>query len=323
MGKKELIITNLEKLKISYLDDETKKWNIRALNIALKNLKEYDDEIISGNDIKEKIKGIGDKISKRIDEILENGCLKELENKDLNENSYEELTSIIGVGKSKAKEWIKLGIRNMEDLKENIKNENIKVTNNIGLGLKYYKDMEHRIPREEIDKMKKVIGKEIITTNKKLIFEICGSYRRGNNDSGDIDILITHNEYIEENNKYNFLNKIITNLKKIGFIIDVLSKGNKKFMGFCRLDKKSYARRIDMLFIDYRSYYSSILYFTGNKYFNLHVRQRLLQKKMSLNEYYLKNLVTNEIIYLKSEKEIFDILEMEYLEPFERNYQNF
>ena len=320
--KKELVITNLEKLKISYLDDETKKWNIRALNIALKNLKEYDDEIISGNDIKEKIKGIGDKIAKRIDEILENGCLKELENKDLNEKSYEELTSIIGVGKSKAKEWIKLGIRNMEDLKENIKNENIKVTKNIGLGLKYYKDMENRIPRDEIDKMKKVIEKEIISTNKELIFEICGSYRRGNKDSGDVDVLITHKEYIEENNKYNFLNKIINNLKKIGFIIDDLSKGNKKFMGFCRLDKKSYARRIDMLFIDYRSYYSSILYFTGNKYFNLHVRQRLLQKKMSLNEYYLKNLVNNEIIYLKSEKEIFDILEMEYLEPFERNYQN-
>ena len=93
-------------------------------------------------------------------------------------------------------------------------------------------------------------------------------------------------------------------------------------MGFCKLNNKSLARRIDMLFIDYKSYYSSILYFTGNKYFNLYVRQKLLQKKMSLNEYYLKNLVTNEIIYLKSEKEIFDILEMNYLEPFERNYQN-
>ena len=322
MNKKELIIKNLEKLKISYLDDESKKWNIRALNIALKNIKEYDDEIISGKDLKDKIKGIGDKIAKRIDEILENGCIKELENLDLNENSYDELMSIIGVGKSRAKDWIKLGIKSINDLKENIKNNNLKITKNIELGLKYYDDMKHRIPREEIDNMKIIIEKIILQTNKDLIYNICGSYRRGNKDSGDIDVLITHKEYIDENNKFNFLSKIISNLKKENFVIDDLTKGNKKFMGFCKLNNKSLARRIDMLFIDYKSYYSSILYFTGNKYFNLHVRQKLLQKKMSLNEYYLKNLVTNEIIYLKSEKEIFDILEMNYLEPFERNYQN-
>ena len=260
MNKKELIIKNLEKLKISYLDDESKKWNIRALNIALKNIKEYDDEIISGKDLKDKIKGIGDKIAKRIDEILENGCIKELENLDLNENSYDELMSIIGVGKSRAKDWIKLGIKSINDLKENIKNNNLKITKNIELGLKYYDDMKHRIPREEIDNMKIIIEKIILQTNKDLIYNICGSYRRGNKDSGDIDVLITHKEYIDENNKFNFLSKIISNLKKENFVIDDLTKGNKKFMGFCKLNNKSLARRIDMLFIDYKSYYSSILY---------------------------------------------------------------
>lgn len=322
MDKKELIINNLEKLKISYLDDETKKWNLRALNIALKNIKEYNEEILSGKDLKDKIKGIGDKIAKRIDEILENGCLKELENLSLNEDSYKELMSIVGVGKSRAKDWIKLGIRNITDLKENIKNKNLKVTKNIELGLKYYDDLKLRIPREEITEMKKIIEKIILKVNEDLIFNICGSYRRGLNNSGDIDLLITHKEYDGDINKFNFLSKIISNLKKEKFIIDDLSKGNKKFMGFCKLNDKSYARRIDILFIDYKSYYSSILYFTGNKYFNLHIRQKLLQKKMSLNEYYLKNLVTNELIYLRNEKEIFDILEMNYLEPFERNYQN-
>lgn len=322
MEKKELIIKNLEKLKISYLDDDSKKWNLRALNIALKNIKEYNDDFKSGSDLKKKIKGIGDKIAKRIDEILECGFLKELENLNLNENSYEELMSIVGVGKSRAKDWIKLGIRNITDLKENIKNKNLKITKNIELGLKYYDDLKSRIPREEITEMKKIIEKIILKVNEDLIFNICGSYRRGLNHSGDIDLLITHKEYDGDINKFNFLSKIINNLKKEKFIIDDLSKGNKKFMGFCKLKHDLLARRIDILFIDYKSYYSSILYFTGNKYFNLFIRQKLLQKKMSLNEYYLKNLVNNEIIYLKSEKEIFDILEMNYLEPFERNYQN-
>mgnify|MGYP001333256479 CR=1 FL=1 len=322
MNKNNLIISNLEKLKISYLDDESKKWNIRALNIAIKNLKEYPDEIKSGEEIKNKIKGIGDKISKRIDEIIEYGCLKEIENLNLEENSYNELMTIIGVGKSRVKEWLKLGIKNIDDLKKNIKENNVKITKNIELGLKYYEDMKSRIPKAEISNMELLIKKYINELNNELIYQICGSYRRKNDDSGDIDLLISHPKYTNENKDYNFLSKIINSFKKNNFIIDDLSKGNKKFMGFCKLNKESLARRIDILYIDYKSYYSSVLYFTGNKYFNLHIRQKLLQKKMSLNEYYLKNLENNEIIYLKSEKEIFDILNMDYLEPFERNYRN-
>ena len=83
MNKKELIIINLEKLKLSYLKDESKKWNLRALSIAINNIKNYEGEIIDGKDLKNKIKGIGDKISKRIDEILEKGFLKDLENIEL------------------------------------------------------------------------------------------------------------------------------------------------------------------------------------------------------------------------------------------------
>ena len=44
---------------------------------------------------------------------------------------------------------------------------------------------------------------------------------------------------------------------------------------------------------------------------------------MSLNEYYLKDLEKNEIIYLSSEKQIFDIAEISYLEPEERNAEKY
>jgi DNA polymerase/3'-5' exonuclease PolX len=70
MNNKDLIISKLEDLKKIYQKDDSKKWNLRALSIAINNLKKYDKPFISGSKLQEDIKGIGDKISKRIDEIL-------------------------------------------------------------------------------------------------------------------------------------------------------------------------------------------------------------------------------------------------------------
>ena len=329
MDRKTLIISNLEKLKLFYLQDNAnKKFQIIALNKAISSIQSYTKEILSGTQLKTDISGIGDKISKRIDEILDphfSGTLKELENQDLKEDSYNELMSIYGVGNSRAKKWIEENnVRNIEDLKREVSKGNIKITKNIETGLKYFDDLKQRIPREEIDVVKEIVQKELKKINPQLLFEICGSYRRKNETSGDIDILISHPKYIDENKEYNFLNEILKNLRKQDLIVDDLTKnGIKKFMGICKVKPYNIARHIDILFVDYNSYYSSILYFTGSKNFNVYLRQKLLQKNMSLNEYCLKDLENNNIIYLTSEKEIFKIADIKYLEPHERNAEKY
>ena len=329
MERKTLIISNLEKLKLFYLQDNAnKKFQIIALNKAISSIQSYTKEIVSGTQLKTDISGIGDKISKRIDEILDphfSGTLKELENQDLKEDSYNELMSIYGVGNSRAKKWIEENnVRNIEDLKKEVSKGNIKITKNIETGLKYFDDLKQRIPREEIDVVKEIVQKELKKINPQLLFEICGSYRRKNETSGDIDILISHPKYIDENKEYNFLNEILKNLRKQDLIVDDLTKnGIKKFMGICKVKPYNIARHIDILFVDYNSYYSSILYFTGSKNFNVYLRQKLLQKNMSLNEYCLKDLENNNIIYLTSEKEIFKIADIKYLEPHERNAEKY
>ena len=329
MDRKTLIISNLEKLKLFYLQDNAnKKFQIIALNKAISSIQSYTKEIVSGTQLKTDISGIGDKISKRIDEILDphfSGTLKELENQDLKEDSYNELMSIYGVGNSRAKKWIEENnVRNIGDLKKEVSKGNIKITKNIETGLKYFDDLNQRIPREEIDVVKEIVQKELKKINPQLLFEICGSYRRKNETSGDIDILISHPKYIDENKEFNFLNEILKNLRKLDLIVDDLTKnGIKKFMGICKVKPYNIARHIDILFVDYNSYYSSILYFTGSKNFNVYLRQKLLQKNMSLNEYCLKDLENNNIIYLTSEKEIFKIADIKYLEPHERNAEKY
>ena len=317
------IIEQLEKLKISYYGKKDKKWQINALNKAIQPLKKYDKIISSGTQVQNEIKGIGKKIALHIDDILKNGFIEELSNQNIQQKSYEDFMAIVGVGQAKAKEWISKDIKTIEQLKKAIAENKISLTHNIELGLKYYDDLKIRIPRIEIDKLKKKVSQILKKINKEILFEICGSYRRNNQDSGDIDFLISHPKYKDQNQDYNYLKEILKELKKEKIIIDEMTKNpTKKFLGMCKIPDYPIICRIDLMYIDYESYYSSIMYFTGNKYFNVYLRNKCLEKNYSLNEYCLTHLESNEKIFLKNESHIFEILEISYLEPEQRNFLN-
>jgi len=319
MNKKELIIFNLSKLKNIYKKKSDKKWNLKALEIAIDKIDKYEGIIISGDQLKNEIKGIGEKFSKRINEILETNTLKELENEfNLVENNITDILLITGVGMVRAKKWNELGIYNIIDVKKALTNKIIKSTHHIDIGIKYYEDFQQKIPRDEIDNAKNIIYNTLKKLDHELIFEICGSYRRGNIESGDIDILISHPNFYDNISKEKFLEKIIKELTSINFIIDNLtSKGDTKFMGVCKIHKL--ARRIDIRLVDYKFYYTSLLYFTGSKNFNLYIRNKVLENNYSLNEYAITDLNDNSLKYLNSEEELFEILKIPYLDPRERN----
>jgi DNA polymerase/3'-5' exonuclease PolX len=323
MSNKDLIIEKLTNLKNYYDKDESKKWGSRAISSAISAIKKYNGTILSGSQLQNDIKGIGEKISKRIDEILLTGNLKELENVDENnENKYiENILEITGVGLVRAKKWVSMGIKDVNDLKKAIDDKLIKSTHHIDIGIKYYYDLQKKIPRKEIDDIKIILNKSIKKVDNDLLFEICGSYRRGTEESGDIDVLISHPKYITNIDEMGCLEKVVKELKKTNFVIDSLTfTGKTKFMGICKLENSIIARRIDIRVVNYENYYTSILYFTGNKNFNVYLRNKALENKYSLNEYYLTNLNDNTLLTMKNEKEIFDILKINYLDPVDRNF---
>jgi DNA polymerase/3'-5' exonuclease PolX len=88
-------------------------------------------------------------------------------------------------------------------------------------------------------------------------------------------------------------------------------------MGVCEHPDVKIARRIDIRFVSYPSFYAALLYFTGSCDFNKHMRTVALKKRYTLNEYGLYKF-SGEIISTNSEEEIFDILEMKYLSPKDR-----
>jgi DNA polymerase beta len=48
-------------------------------------------------------------------------------------------------------------------------------------------------------------------------------------------------------------------------------------MGFCQLDNNPLARRIDIRYVPYKSYYTALLYYTGSKNFNIEMRSIALK----------------------------------------------
>ena len=74
------------------------------------------------------------------------------------------------------------------------------------------------------------------------------------------------------------------------------------------------------MFTTPEEYPFAVLYFTGSDNFNKQMRQDILDKGMSINEYSLKDNISKEKVnhVFVSEKDIFNYLNLDYVEPCDR-----
>ena len=307
---KQAIIDNL-KILADYEKLNKEPFKTRAYNKVIESLEILEEPISNLEDFK-KIKGVGDKIALKIKELIETGKITAVENalKDSRYSLQKQLGKLYGVGPVKLNELMSK-ITSFDELYKNpdLLNDKQKI------GLKYYKDMELRIPISEGKKHYKIIDKTFKLTNDKIEFELVGSYRRKNKDMGDIDILIKNGEDL-------ILKKLIANLVDSGYIIETLASGKSKFMGLCKLSPDLPARRIDILIAEPSYYYFALLYFTGSYSFNIYMRKIALEKGYSLSEYGLKgkdNKIIDTSDIIKSEEDIFKFLNIPYVTPEKRN----
>jgi len=305
------------------------KFRISKLKYTLNVIKSFKKQIKSSDEL-QNIKGIGKGSLSKIQEILDNGKLNELNQYIKKFKKYikiqkiiDELTTIIGIGPSIAYKLINnYNIKSIDDLKKKVENGDIEVNEKLKLGLKYIGKFHGNIPRSEIISIEKFllsIFKKYDLFNS--IFTICGSYRRELKFSSDIDILLTNLDIIDNDdlNKSNLLNEFIKILKNEKFIIDDITSDTTKtkYMGFCKYNNKP-IRRIDIRFVPYISYYTALLYFTGSYKLNEIMRNKAKKLGFKLNEYGLFDN-NNNIIYVDSELEIFDLLNIKYLKPSDRS----
>ena len=304
------------------------EFRIRSLKNALRTIKNLSTDI---KDIKELdgISGIGKGIKDRINEIIKTKKLKELDELcknidclNLNKiNIKDELLNIVGVGEILVNKLLNIyKITSVKEFIDLVQNKKIKVSSTIELGIKYYNKLKFNIPRQEITKTLDYLETEISKIDDSIIIQICGSYRRQKLTSNDIDLLVTIPTILEEdkNLEKDIIQKIVKKLHDNNFLLDdITPQATDKYMGFIKYAKFP-VRRIDIRFIPFLSWYPAILYFTGSKDLNLMMRNKAKKLGYKLNEYGIFKGSKN--ILVESEAEIFNMLEIKYLEPQERNF---
>ena len=264
------------------------------------------------------VQGIGNTITEKIDTFLKTGTLDILERERVNPVNI--FTKVYGIGPKKAEELVKNNITTIDEVRENLNMLNDKQK----IGIKYYNDILERIPRSEIDDFYiklSLIFEEFKSNGSR--FEICGSYRRECNDSGDIDVIITN-----DNNDSNIFGQLLDWLKYEKYIIDdgFLSRGDIKSLTIMDIypeKENTIKRRVDFFYTPPQEYAFAILYFTGSKIFNTVMRQRAVDMGYTLNEHgicYFNNGIKGKKVEKEfpDEKSIFEFLNMKYKRPCER-----
>ncbi|MBN9661284.1 MAG: DNA polymerase/3'-5' exonuclease PolX [Acidobacteria bacterium] len=134
-----------------------------------------------------------------------------------------------------------------------------------------------------------------------------GSFRRGRETVGDLDLLVTGDNAEEA------LAKFVKHPR----VHDVLGQGTTKASALFGLE----GLQVDVRAVPAESYGAALQYFTGNKEHNVALRQRALKMGLTLNEYGLFKLSDETRVAGATEEEIYEALGLAWIPPEMRENQ--
>ncbi|WWD03793.1 hypothetical protein V865_001849 [Kwoniella europaea PYCC6329] len=265
-GPNEWLAKKFEELHDLYQGQVGKNsFAIRGYQRAAGIMRRIDYPITTGAQARA-IPGIGQSLADRIDEFLSGAQGRAFYENTEQARCIALFKDIYGVGRHHANDLYRLGARTIDDLRSG----RFALTAGQMIGLQLYEDLRARIPRDECRQIFEIIRSEAQAIDDQLWIEIMGSYRRGQETSGDVDILITRNGG-EVNGKKGVLGELIRRLKKRGLITHdlgtptVWDAPEAKWMGVGKLSSVHKHRRIDILCIPFEHWGAALLYFTGNE----------------------------------------------------------
>ena len=314
---KDTIIGELEILCKLATTETAGTFKVRQYNATIKAIRAL-PAVRSMDDIPPPKKGDGLSPAQRdrIAYILEHGQLDISPAARAKATCYEAFQNIYGVGPKKAQQLVDAGYTTVDELRAAAETNAKLLNKNQRIGLRYYDDLLLRIPRVEMD-----VHRDMLMAAKPAALEgiIVGSYRRGMANSGDIDMLVRTADATV--NAAESLRAFVETLKARGYIREVLAIGDHKCLAISQLPGLS-ARRLDLLVTPPAEFPFAVLYFTGSDGFNVAMRQRALAIGLSLNEHgftAVKGGVLPESVGdIRTERDIFDVLDIEWREPEER-----
>lgn len=130
--------------------------------------------------------------------------------------------------------------------------------------------------------------------------DVLGSLRRRVATVGDIDVAVATNkpkEVIERFVQYPNIQKVI---EKGDVTSSILLPNNVQ---------------VDILVMNPQSYGNALQHFTGSKNHNIALREYSRKLGYSMSEHGIKDIKTGKLIGIKTEKELYEFLDLKYVEP--------
>lgn len=284
---------------------------------TIEGLQENIDDYIQNKNLTD-IKGVGKSIAEDIYALEETGQMPVLEAfKEKVPEGLIEWLNISGLGPKNAYKIHKeLGISTIEELKEKIEDGSVAELSGLGQksaekikkSIDWMEKFDERCRLDQAQEIASAIYESLKNSEGVQQIEVAGSYRRGLETIGDIDILIVAEEkYIE------VLFDVFVNHERV---TEILGRGDTKSSV-----RTKEGRQVDLRIVSPKAFPAALMYFTGSKEHNIVLRQRARDRGMSLNEYGLFKLDNNgdtdfdQPVEFSSETDIYKKLDLHFVPP--------
>ncbi|TDZ29575.1 DNA polymerase lambda [Colletotrichum spinosum] len=166
-----------------------------------------------------RLPGCGSKVAELWHEWKESDRLREVDeaHADPKLSVLQAFYDIWGVGDATARDFYNKGWRDLDDVIE-FGWQSLSRAQQIGV--KFYDEFKLKIQRDEVEAIAEDILKHARNFSPDFQMVIVGGYRRGKQDSGDVDVIISHPD---ESATLNFVDKLVLSLEKSRRVTHTLS----------------------------------------------------------------------------------------------------
>ena len=291
--------------------EEANPFRVRAYRNAARTIRglgrELGEMLADGEDLT-RLPGIGKDLAAKIEEILASGHAKALDklHKEV-PASLEALLKIPGLGPKRVKAlYQELHIKTLKQLENAARRGRLSTLPGFGAKTEQrildavgaHRSLEKRYLRNVARQYAEPLAQYLQDIAGVDNVVVAGSYRRGKETVGDLDILVTA--------KAN--SPVMQSFVAYDEVVEVVSKGTTRSTVFLRS-----GLQVDLRVVEQQSFGAALHYFTGSKAHNIQVRRLGQQRGLKINEYGV--FKGEQSIAGKTEASVFKAVGLPFIPP--------
>jgi DNA polymerase (family 10) len=255
------------------------------------------------------IPGIGGALAEKIEEYVRTGRIAYHDELRASlPSGLLELLDVPGLGPKKVRVlWQEVGVTDLETLRKaaetrrlrRVKGFGEKTEENILKGIRLVREGQARVPLSVASAVADRVMDHLRGRSPAQRMSVAGSLRRMRDTVGDIDILATAEDR----------EAVMKAFKSMPEVRDVVAAGDTK--ATVRVEASGRLIQVDLRILDEASWGAGLLYFTGSKDHNIHLRGMAQERGLKLNEYGL--FQEDERIPLPEEEDAYDALGLPWI----------